>query len=101
MLSTHQLLTNDEAQADFGKAMRQLRLSKNLDQKTVAAQAGISVGAIKNLESGAGATLKTLISVLRVLGRLDSLKALAPVPTLDPLQMLRTAKSRQRASRRD
>ena len=92
--------TVDELQFDFGQRIRKLRLSKNLDQQTVALRAGISVGAIKNLESGAGATLKTLIAVLRVLGHVDGLLAIAPTPTLDPLTITRTANARERASRK-
>lgn len=96
--SRHQ--TTDEIQLDFGQRVRKLRLNKNLDQQTVAAQAGISVGSIKNLESGAGATLKTLIAVLRVLGHVDGLLAIAPMPTLDPLTMTRAGQGRERASRK-
>jgi transcriptional regulator with XRE-family HTH domain len=88
--------TIDEIQFDFGQRIRKLRLSKNLDQQTIALQAGISVGA----ESGAGATIKTLIAVLRVLGHLDGLLAIAPMPTLDPLTITRTANARERASRK-
>lgn len=92
--------TVDEIQLDFGQRVRKLRLNKNLDQLTVAAQAGVSVGALKNLESGKGATLKTLIAVLRVLGHVESLLAIAPTPTLDPLTMTRAAQGRERASRK-
>lgn len=100
MIRTERHQTIDEIQLDFGQRVRKLRLNKNLDQQTVAAQAGISVGAIKNLESGAGATLKTLIAVLRVLGHVDGLLAIAPTPTLDPLTMTRAALGRERASRK-
>jgi transcriptional regulator with XRE-family HTH domain len=92
--------TNEEIQFEFGQLIRKLRLGKNLDQQTVALQAGISVGAIKNLESGAGATLKTLVAMLRVLGHVDDLLAIAPTPTLDPLTITRTANARARASRK-
>jgi transcriptional regulator with XRE-family HTH domain len=92
--------TIGEIQFEFGQRIRKLRLNKNMDQQTVAEQSGISVGAIKNLESGAGATLKTLIAVLRVLGHVDGLLAIAPTPMLDPLTITRTTNVRERASRR-
>lgn len=89
-----------EVQIDFGQRVRKLRLNKNLDRQTVASQAGISVSAVQNLESGKGATLKTLIAVLRVLGHIDGLLAIAPTPTLDPLTMTRSTQGRERASRK-
>lgn len=101
MLSSNKHQTIDEIQLAFGQRIRKLRLNMNLDQQTVADRAGISVGSVKNLESGTGATLKTLIAVLRVMGKVNGLMSIAPVPTLDPLNMPRAAQSRQRASRKD
>lgn len=97
-ITRHQ--TIEEIQLDFGQRIRKLRLSKNMDQQTVGAQAGISVGALKNLESGKGTALKTLIAVLRVLGHVDGLLAIAPTSTLDPLTMTRAVQGRVRASRK-
>jgi transcriptional regulator with XRE-family HTH domain len=84
----------------LGERLKQLRLSKRLDQITLAGRAGISEKALRNLESGAGSTLKTLLSVVRALGREDWLQTIAPVATINPLQLTRQAKPRQRAPRR-
>jgi transcriptional regulator with XRE-family HTH domain len=102
----HPLMENNrdrtiaEWEVELGEQMRALRLRANLDQITLAKLGGIGLTAIKNLESGKGATLKTLIKVLRTLGRTDWLTSLAPTVSISPLQMLKAKPTRQRASRR-
>lgn len=92
--------TVNELQAELGQRLRSLRLNLNVDQRTLAGRAGISEGAVKNIENGSGATLKTLIAVLRVLGREDWLATIAPMATVNPLDVLRDSVTRQRAKRK-
>ncbi len=92
--------TINELQAELGQRLRSLRLNLNVDQRTLAGRAGISEGAVKNIENGKGATLKTLIAVLRVLGREDWLATIAPMATVNPLDVLRDSATRQRAKRK-
>lgn len=92
-------LTPEEMESELGAKLRALRLSKNLEQATLAERAGISVRALRNLEGGQGSTLRTLVSVLRALGREAWLQTIAPVATINPLTLTRTAAPRQRASR--
>jgi hypothetical protein len=63
----------------------------------LAEQAGVGLTALKNLESGKGAALKTLIKILRALNRIDWLETLAPAVSISPLQMLKSKPVRQRA----
>ena len=93
---THQ--TVDELEAVLGTAVRAVRLDLNIDQQTVAARAGISVGALKNLESGRGSTVRTLVSVLKTLDRQDWLTTIAPTASVNPLTHTESASPRQRAS---
>ncbi len=87
-----------------GEQVRSTRLAADLDQRTLAGRADVSVGAVKNLEGGKGSSLRTLIRVVRALDRLDWLEALAPPITLSPLRMLAAQRSDpqrpRRASRR-
>lgn len=92
--------TVEEWESDLGEQMRALRLRANLDQISLAERAGIGLTAVKNVESGKGATLKTLIKMLRALDRADWLSSLAPPVSISPLQMLKAKPARQRASRR-
>lgn len=91
--------TTEEWEAELGEQARSLRLRQNLDQKSLAEQAGIGLSALKNLESGKGASLKTLIKTLRALGRAGWLETLSPAVSISPLQMLKARPQRQRASR--
>lgn len=92
-------LTPEEMEAQLGDRLKTLRLSRNLDQKTLAERAGVSVRALRNLEAGMGSSLKTLVCVLRSLGRQEWLDSIAPVATINPLTLTRAAQPRQRASR--
>jgi transcriptional regulator with XRE-family HTH domain len=91
--------TIDEYSALIGEQIKSLRLRQNIDRATLALRAGCSLSALKNLESGTGSTLHTLIAVVRALGREDWLGNVAPMPTISPLSLLKkTGHVRQRAS---
>ncbi len=92
--------TPQELETKLGADIKMLRLQKNIDRKTLCARAGISVGALTHLEEGQGATMKTLIRVVRALDRQSWLEGIAPQVTVNPLHMLRDARVRKRASRR-
>lgn len=89
-----------EWETELGRQVRALRLRQNLDQRQLADRAGIALNAVKNLERGKGATLRSLIETLRVLNRVDWLRTLAPAVSISPVQMLKTKAPRQRASRK-
>ena len=89
---------SDEWEVELGQQIRALRLRQNLDQQQLAERAGIALNAVKNLEHGKGATLRSLIQALRVLNRVDWLRALAPAVSISPVQMLKAKVPRQRAS---
>src|SRR5277367_1989530 len=95
-MTTHQ--TVEEMEAALGSSLKALRLDLNIDQRTVADQAGISIGALKNLENGKGSTIKTLVSTLRALNRADWLTTIAPVASVNPLHHTQSATPRQRAA---
>lgn len=92
--------TSREWEVELGKQIRILRLRLDLDQKQVAERAGIALNAVKNLETGKGASLRSLIQVLRTLNKTDWLGTLAPTVSISPVQMLTTKAPRQRASPR-
>jgi len=92
--------TPDQLAAALGEQLRALRLRRNIDQQQFAARAGVALNAVKNLESGKGGTTRSLLKVLRALGREDWLDALAPQVSISPLQALTRKPTRQRASRK-
>jgi transcriptional regulator with XRE-family HTH domain len=89
----------EEIEAEIGKQLRDLRLRQNIDQRRLAERAGVALNAVKNLESGKGATLTSLVKVLRALGRAEWFGSLAPEVSISPLQMLRNKPVRRRAGR--
>jgi transcriptional regulator with XRE-family HTH domain len=91
--------TADELQTALGERLRRLRLSRNIDQRTVAERAGLSETALRNLESGRGSTVETLLRTLKALDYLQGIDMLAPEATIDPLAMLRRPKPQRRVRR--
>lgn len=89
----------NELQIDLGTRMRQLRLSRNLDQRTTAEKAGIAERALRNLEAGRGSSVQTLLRTLKALDYTQGIEMLAPDVTVNPLALLRTAKPPQRVRR--
>lgn len=77
-------------------SLRQLRLEQNLEQSALAERAGVGLRSLQRLEAGQGSTTRTLLSVLRALGREEWVKTIAPVATINPLTMPRAAHPRQR-----
>ena len=96
--------STDEWEAVIGAEVRAARIAANLDQSELAKRADISLGAVKNLEAGKGSTLKSLIRVVRALGRTEWLESLTPPITISPVAMLSSkrpaTRTRQRVSRR-
>ena len=91
--------TPEELAQAIGENIRSLRLQKNLTQQTLADQAGVSLTALRHLESGQGANLGTLIRAVRALDKQDWLQALAPRITINPLHMTPSHAARRRARR--
>ena len=70
--------TSHELEQRLGGRLRDLRLLRNIDQRSLATRAGVSLNALKHLESGKGARVNSLVKVLRALDRADWLETLAP-----------------------
>lgn len=78
----------EQLEKELGLQVRGLRKSRRLTQQQLADQANTSLGAVKNLEAGHGATTRTLARVLRALEAEDWIGTLyAPQPTFNPLHL--------------
>jgi transcriptional regulator with XRE-family HTH domain len=89
--------TTTELETSLGIHLRALRLRQSLTQQQLAERAGLALGAVKNAERGRGARVKTVLRMLKALGRADWIDTLAPEISVSPLQMLRSTAERQRA----
>ena len=75
---------------DIGSMLKRERLYRNLSQKVVSERSGISESALKNLESGRGASLTTFIQVCRTLGKDEWIMRLGPADAVSvPVVMFR------------
>jgi len=88
--------TTEEILKELGTRLRAMRIHRNLEQTEAAARAGVALRTLRALELGQGSTTETLVRVLKALGALDGLEALAPTPTISPLALLRLPHPRQR-----
>jgi transcriptional regulator with XRE-family HTH domain len=86
-----------KAQEDLGERVRQLRIRSGLTQAELAAQANTGLRAIRNLETGSGTTVETLIRALLAMGRESDLQTLAPMPSVSPMAQLRQSRHPRRA----
>lgn len=91
--------TPSELQHLLGERLRRIRLNRNLDQRSTAEKAGISEKSLRNLETGRGSTVETLLRVLKALDYLQGLDMLAPETSVNPLDLLRQTRAPQRARR--
>lgn len=90
-------LTTKDVEQEVGAQFRRLRIDAGLSQQQLAEKSGASLGALKNLESGAGVSLATIVAASRALGRVDWLFSVSPAPTIDPMAQLNATKTpRQR-----
>ena len=95
-----------ELEGAIGRQCRALRIDRALTQAELADRANVSLGALRHLEAGNGATTTTLVKVVRVLGREEWLEALAPTRPFSPIALLeqqraqKTATARPRVRRR-
>jgi len=89
-------LSTEEWEQRVGAQFRSARLAAGFEQSTLAESAGVSLGAVRNLENGRGSTLKTIVRVARVLGLTGWLDGAAPAITVSPIAMLRSGNPERR-----
>lgn len=93
---------SDEARlAAIGSRLAGIRLARNMTQAELAKEAGLGLRTVQRLEQGAAAThLSGFLRVCRVLGLLDQLDALIPVPAASPMAQLKLQKKQRRRATR-
>lgn len=92
--------TNTEIMTEIGRRLRQYRLQQNIPIAELARDAGLSAPTVINVENGRNPRLGSIVRVLRVLGRLESLDAFLPDPMISPIQLASLkGRGRQRARR--
>ena len=91
--------SDDAVLADLGAQLKQMRLNRNLTQKQLGELSGLSRSAISDLENGAGGTMRSLVQLLRALGKLEILDHFKTEAPVSPIQIAKMrGKIRKRAS---
>jgi len=84
---------------EVGEQIKRYRINKlELDQKTFAARAGVSVRTLRNLEIGNGSSLRSYLRVVRAMGRYRWLLAVVP-DTAVSIFVVKNLKQRKRVHR--
>ena len=83
---------------ELGLRISRYRLNKNMTQKTLAAEAGVSTPTIQRVESGASIQSVKLLRILRALNLIENIECFVPEFPVSPIQQLKMrGKTRQRA----
>lgn len=70
--------SREEMLKALGASLRDSRLAMNISQQEAADRSGISLKAVRNIESGVNASTYSLLSLCRTLGKTDWILNLAP-----------------------
>jgi transcriptional regulator with XRE-family HTH domain len=92
-------LTDVEIMRELGSRLRAYRIQRNIPVEVVAERARLNRNTVMNAELGKNPRLATIVRLLRVLGRIDSIDTFLPAPGISPLDEIKCgSKPRQRAT---
>jgi putative transcriptional regulator len=80
--------TSVQIEGALCKRLARIRLSRNITQRKLAEEAGVSLRTIGRLEKGEGVSLETFIRVMTALGIQQNLEALLPDPRVRPIERI-------------
>ena len=91
--------SSEVIESALGRRIEEIRLSRNIPQKRLAKEAGVSRSTITRLsQDGKGVSLDSFIRVMQALGLSSHLEALLPDPAVRPVERVRLeGGQRQRA----
>ena len=90
--------TSRQIETEIGSRLARLRLSRNVTQSMLAADAGIGVRTLRRLEAGEPSTLDTFLRVALTLDLGDAVLSAIPTGQIRPIERVsRTGSERQRA----
>jgi len=89
---------SERMELDLCKRLVDVRLMKNINQRTIAEMAGVFPRTISRMENGKVVTLDTFIRVMSALGIADQLSVLAPASEIRPVERVCKGRERKHAS---
>lgn len=96
------LKSKDEILSLLASRLRAQRLAQELSQQELARMAGLSLGAVRKLETSGQSSLETLVRVVRSLGLLGELESLFVLrqESIAQMEQREVTVARQRAPKR-
>lgn len=96
------LSTPAEILHTLGARLREQRLAQSLTQRELAQMAGLSLGALRKLETDGQCSLETLVRAAQALGLLDTLEDLFVLKrqSIAQMEQVEVVSRRQRAPRK-
>ena len=90
--------TSRQIETEIGSRLARLRLSRNVTQSMLAADAGVGVRTLRRLEAGKPSTLDTFLRVALALDLGDAILGAIPTGQIRPIERVsRVGLERQRA----
>jgi transcriptional regulator with XRE-family HTH domain len=84
--------TVETLERTLGDQLRAERVRQRMDQEDLARAAGVTRAVVSRLENGSGATVHSLLAVIRALGRSSWVDTFKPAVSIRPMELLRTQK---------
>jgi len=99
---TFNFSTFTEVLQKLGARLREQRLAQSLTQRELAQMAGLSLGALRKLETNGQCSLETLVRVVQALGLLDEMEDLFMLKrqSIAQMEQVDLVSRRQRAPRK-
>ncbi len=91
--------TSEQIESALCARLSRIRLSRNITQRQLAEEAGVSLRTIGRMENGEGVSLDTFIRVLIALRIQHSLEILLPDPVVRPVERVSERGSERRRAR--
>lgn len=83
----------------LGRRLAQIRLARNITQKTLAEEAGIGLRTLRRLEAGQPSTLDSVLRVVIALGLADDLLSALPSHDIRPIERLGARRKERKRAR--
>ena len=87
-------------QQRIGEKLKVVRLKQNITQQSLAESAEVSLSTVKKIENGEIKSFNSLLRVMRILGKLDSIQSLIEEEQLSPNEYYEMVHSAQKKMRK-
>lgn len=94
------VLADTMIQQRIGEKLKAVRLKQNITQQSLAESAEVSLSTVKKIENGEIKSFGSLLRILRILGKLDSLQSLVEEEQLSPNEYYEMVHSAQKKTRK-